>query len=366
MKKMTKRKSRKLRLFRFIFRMILLISFVFVIVKFGKAIIGKDIEDNEPFQIIKDTFVKQQGRITIKNIDGDSELPIKNSRFSITNIDTGEVADTITTDKDGIAVSDLLDYDNVYEIKLIESHPYYQSGKDDILTLEIDQENQEIIIQNKMNEYIKHVQQTEDGEFIIDEVYIDVPTVMQNPELPNGCEITSLTSVLNYKGYNAEKTEMADVYLPKEAFYVKNEKLYGANPYKSYAGNPREKNGFFSYAPPIVEAANSYLDTVQGKEKPIDISNSTREEIIDYLNQGIPVVIWVTLDLSKPKINYSWYLSDTGEKTDMPINLHCVVLNGYAGDNVHVMNPLKGQVAYDADAFFQSYVELGSHAVILH
>lgn len=64
---------------------------------------------------------------------------------------------------------------------------------------------------------------------------------------------------------------------------MKDGKLYGANPFKSYAGNPREKSGFYSYVPPIVEAANRYLNTVQGKEKQIDISGSTREEIMEYL-----------------------------------------------------------------------------------
>lgn len=99
----------------------------------------------------------------------------------------------------------------------MESHPYYQSSEGDTFTLEVSQDSQDIIIENKMHEYIKQVHQTEDGDIIIDEVYIDVPTVMQNPELPNGCEITSLTAVLNSKGYKVEKTEMADIYLPKEA-----------------------------------------------------------------------------------------------------------------------------------------------------
>lgn len=37
----------------------------------------------------------------------------------------------------------------------------------------------------------------------------------QYPELPTGCEITSLTSVLNYYGYDVDKEVMADDYLEK-------------------------------------------------------------------------------------------------------------------------------------------------------
>lgn len=358
---MTRRKPRKLRLFRVFFRIILLVSLVFAVVKLGTAVKNSEV----PMPEIVNQIIKRQGNITIKNIDVDNDKPIIGSKFDVINVETGELVDTLITDKNGEASSVLLDYDSVYEIRLIEQNPYYEIGEENIFTIEISQENHQIIIESKMKDHIKQVVWTEDGNIAIDEVYIDVPTVMQKPELPNGCEITSLTAVLNYKGYDVEKTKMADEYLPKVAFYEKDGKLYGANPYVAYAGNPREKSGFFSYAPPIVEAANLYLDSVQGKEKPVDISGSTREEIMEYLNQGIPVVIWVTLDLSKPKLNYSWYLIDTGEKKDMPINLHCVVLNGYVGENVHVMNPLKGQVVYNADAFFQSYLELGSHAMIL-
>ena len=35
--------------------------------------------------------------------------------------------------------------------------------------------------------------------------YINVKWVSQKPELPTGCEITSLTTVLNYYGYNVSK-----------------------------------------------------------------------------------------------------------------------------------------------------------------
>ena len=195
------------------------------------------------------------------------------------------------------------------------------------------------------------------------EVFIPVEKVLQLPELPNGCEITSLTSVLNFYGYRVSKVDMADNYLPKEPFTTINNVLYGPDPNKAYAGNPREWSGFFSYAPPIVQAANAYLGKEGSELEPVDLSGSTREEIIMELEEGNPVVVWVTLDLSKKKVNYSWNIHDTQTKFNAPTNLHAVVLNGYVGDKVHAMNPLQGQVTYDADAFFASYVDLGSHAM---
>ncbi len=200
----------------------------------------------------------------------------------------------------------------------------------------------------------------------VDRAYIPVKNVMQKPELPNGCEIVSLTAVLNYYGYNVSKTAMADYYLPKQAFSWKNGKRYGPDPYKAYAGNPRSaSSGWYSFAPPIVKAADNYMATQKNKMKAKDISGSSEKDILAYLNKGVPVVIWVTLDLSKPSTNGHWYLSDSGKYYKAYTNLHAVVLKGYKDGIVSVMNPLKGQVTHKQDEFFKSYEELGKHALVL-
>ena len=204
------------------------------------------------------------------------------------------------------------------------------------------------------------------GQLGTENVYIPINPLMQEPELPNGCEIVSLTAILNYYGYNVSKTIMADQYLPKQAFRLKDSKIYGPNPYEAYPGNPRSKKiGWYSFAPPIVEAADRYLATQTNKMKATNISGSSKEEILSLLNHGVPVVVWVTLDLSKPTLNAHWYLNDIGQYYKAYTNLHVVVLNGYKEDVVHVMNPLKGQVEYNMEAFFKSYDEMGKHAVVL-
>ena len=35
-------------------------------------------------------------------------------------------------------------------------------------------------------------------------ILLAVPQILQNPELPNGCEITSCCEVLNYLGFPAD------------------------------------------------------------------------------------------------------------------------------------------------------------------
>ena len=37
---------------------------------------------------------------------------------------------------------------------------------------------------------------------MLESVKLDVPVILQNPELPNGCEVTSLAEVLQFYGFS--------------------------------------------------------------------------------------------------------------------------------------------------------------------
>ncbi len=217
-----------------------------------------------------------------------------------------------------------------------------------------------------------YIHESKDDTFLV-ETYIersknriDIPTVMQYPELPNGCEIVALTAVLNYYGMDVSKTTMADNYLPKTPFSTQDGKKVGPNPHIAYAGNPRELNGgWYVFAAPIVEAANNAIINNKIDLSAENVSGSTREELLSYIDQDIPIVIWVTLDLSPPIIRGGWYMEGTNEFHPSFTNLHAVVLNGWEKGKVHIMNPLEGQLIVSEDIFFDSYEALGSHAIIV-
>ena len=48
------------------------------------------------------------------------------------------------------------------------------------------------------------------------EIHLTVPQILQNPELPNGCEITSCCELLRFFGFRADKCDLADHYLLNE------------------------------------------------------------------------------------------------------------------------------------------------------
>lgn len=59
---------------------------------------------------------------------------------------------------------------------------------------------------------------------------------MQNPELPNGCEVTSLSMVLTAAGYPVDKVELYEEFLPAEEFTYSGDYRYGPSPEEAYVG----------------------------------------------------------------------------------------------------------------------------------
>lgn len=336
---------------------IVLIVFLFVKDDINKGF--KALTSGAFFEEIK------QGTVTIYNYDAKSKRPLENTEYIIIGAESKGVIDIVVTDETGQATSIPLDYGTKYMIKQSNvMKPYVLNEKE--IYVEMNKKNHVVNTTNSMAKFVKDYQMTSDGEIDITEVFIPVNVVHQKPELPNGCEITALTAVLNYYGYKVTKTEMADKYLPKQPLIRKNNKLYGPNPYEAYAGNPRNQTGFFTYAPPIIKAADRYFSKLGVNTGTMDLSGSKKEELIELLDKGIPLVVWVTLDLTNPKINYSWYFYNTEKYFSVPVNVHTVVLNGYSKNKVYAMNPLTGQVTYDAKKFFESYEQLGSHAMMVY
>lgn len=193
-----------------------------------------------------------------------------------------------------------------------------------------------------------------------------VPVHMQYPELPHGCEITSLTSVLTYYGADIDKITMANKYLPKQPFTQEGDRKIGPNPNEYYAGEPSSAQGTYSFAGPIVKAASNYIEEHEMDLIAENKSGSTVEEIEQYVKLGVPVISWVTLDLSEPRKRDGWYFAGTNTFHEMYTNLHAVVIVGITDKSVEVMDPLKGIVQLNKKQFFASYKALGEQAVIVY
>ena len=195
------------------------------------------------------------------------------------------------------------------------------------------------------------------------QVKLPVKYLSQNPELPTGCEITALTTALNYYGYDISKTEMSDEYLDKTIDKI-------GNFWEIYVGNPR-KNGFGCYAKPIVNAANRYLATQNNRHKAVNYSGTEFEELLKLVQDGTPVIIWITMygeeekDLREPFATVQWTVD--GKDIQWIAPEHCMVLIGYDIDRgVAIMSdPQRGIVEYDLETVKTRYLALHMQCVAL-
>lgn len=181
----------------------------------------------------------------------------------------------------------------------------------------------------------------------------DFKWLNQNPELPTGCEITSLTSVLNYYGINVKKETMADDYLKKG----------NGSYYKMFLGNPRDAGSFGCMAQPIVDAANLYFKKNNVSMKASNVSGVSFEKILEYVSQGVPMIVWNTMGMA-PAYESKTLTLDGREYTWIAPE-HCVVVVGYDLDNneVYVADPMTGMVTRNLKIFEERYVSLKRQAV---
>ena len=185
---------------------------------------------------------------------------------------------------------------------------------------------------------------------------LPVKNIAQKPQLPNGCEITSATIVLNYLGYKIDKVTMADVYLPRQYPY------YSVNPNIAYMGNPHGL-GWYCYAGPIVQAVNDYFSSIGVTEHQAkDITGADIEDLKTYIRNGHPIVFWGTIGFTSPRRTRS-FMTPNGEYAYT--NLHCLVVSGYDEEYMYITDPLYITSKVSIEWFEQIYNSMGKRAVLI-
>ncbi len=191
-----------------------------------------------------------------------------------------------------------------------------------------------------------------------EKVSLDVNLIYQNPELPTGCEITSLAIVLNHMGINVDKCDLADNYLEK---YVNGRADFN----NVFCGEPRSDGGYGCYANVIFNASQLYINknNLSLNYKTKDLTNCEFETIYSYLTDGYPVVAWTTNWLEEPYINEEWEYN--GKWYEWLVPEHCVVIIGYDIINniINIADPQNGYLEQDLTRFIEVWEKMGSQAV---
>jgi uncharacterized protein YvpB len=191
---------------------------------------------------------------------------------------------------------------------------------------------------------------------------LNVVLINQNPELKFGCEVTSLTMMLNYAGIKTNKMELYRS-IQKETDPIirtsRGDILRWGNPDYGYVGDMTGRRaGTTVFDKPMISLINQKLPG-----RAVNLTNQPFERILEHVSAGYPVVVWTTLDYGLPK---RWETWNHGQQVvRVPLDLHAVVLVGYDENYVYINDPLsvKKQVRIGKERFISSWKSLSSRAV---
>jgi len=192
---------------------------------------------------------------------------------------------------------------------------------------------------------------------------IDAPLIKQLPELPRGCEVTSLAMLLAHAGAHVDKMTLAKQ-LKKDPTPMKivNGKIYFGNPNTGFVGSlySYKKPGLGVYHKPIADLAEKYLP---GRIR--DLSGTSFDTVTDYLDKGRPV--WVIVSSTYKKVpDTEWVTWETRSGAiRVTKKEHAVLLTGYEKDNVFFNDPLTGRKNAKAPKrdFLEAWHQFGSQAI---
>lgn len=194
-----------------------------------------------------------------------------------------------------------------------------------------------------------------------------VPLVMQNPELPTGCEITSVTMVVNFYGYDYDKITMTDKYLDKSNnFYYENGQLFGPNPQKFFLGNPRSTSGYGlqCFSETWINSLNKVFEENKSEHYAEDITGRSLKEL-EYELQSAPILISASIDMNPATPRVLFKDSETKEDVTTYRNFHCVVLVGYDENYYYINDPLGTFSKLEKARLERAYTSTGQQAVIV-
>ena len=142
---------------------------------------------------------------------------------------------------------------------------------------------------------------------------VPAPYIDQTERWVNGCESISAVMLLQAVGVPIDPDVFIERDLPYAPYWEQDGRLYGPDPMYVYPGDPHDHTGYGCYAPCIVTALQSALEHEGAADRfeVVDESGKTAAQLCSYLDAGMPVVFWATLDFTPvPAERDHWLLAE--------------------------------------------------------
>mgnify|MGYP005752104193 FL=1 len=170
-------------------------------------------------------------------------------------------------------------------------------------------------------------------------ILLDAPLISQLPELPRGCEVTSLAMMLNYAGVTADKMILAEEVIKDPTPYQKTDgKVFFGNPYDGFVGDMYNINnpGYGVYHGPIKKLAENYLPN-----RVLDLTGTDFQNILYHISMGKPVWVISNATFSKlPNSAFQTWETPTGT-VEITYREHSVLITGFDKEYIYFNDPLE-------------------------
>ncbi len=196
-------------------------------------------------------------------------------------------------------------------------------------------------------------------------VQLEAPLFEQLPELPRGCELTSLSMLLAYHDIDADKMLLAENVKQNPATMERRDgKTYFGHPNNGFVGDILSLTtpGLGVYHKPIAELAEQFASDLTVK----DFSGENFTTIIEQLQLGRPV--WVIINAWYQELPESEFI--TWHTEDGPIDItyreHSVLITGYDEEYIYFNDPLDYTDKAPRKDFEKAWVQMGKQAITIY
>lgn len=191
---------------------------------------------------------------------------------------------------------------------------------------------------------------------IVNSKIIQAPFISQLGKYPTGCESVTTVMALNHIGIDISVDKFIDSYLTKTGVPF--------DPNISFGGNPRYTSGYGCYAPVIKKALDKALSGQKYTAKQL-YGVSLKNLCSNYIDKGIPVILWATMYMNTPYISSTWTYN--GKTINWIAPEHCLLLVGYDSSHYIFNDPLtyQPQTYYSKSSVEVAYKGLNYQAIVL-
>ncbi|MDQ0972317.1 uncharacterized protein YvpB [Neobacillus niacini] len=202
-------------------------------------------------------------------------------------------------------------------------------------------------------DHAQNVSQVQNGKIV------DVPHIQQMPELPRGCEVTSLAMLLQYAGVSVDKMTLANEIT---TIPFRDSNGLRGNPNVGFVGDiySFDNPGYGVYHAPIAALAETYLPG-----RIIELTGGSIDSVYNMIDNGSPVWVITNSRFSQlPESEFTTWQTSSGE-IQISYREHSVLVVGYDENNVYINDPLADQpyTAVSKDSFEDSWIQMGKQAI---